>query len=889
MPSVIQVSVGDSHSTLHELTTVHLAATDEVVTLASSLREFHRFVEVAVRQCRNGGIDCKIHGLQVVGKKKGEDEDLAAVAFLASDAEDCCCTDEQFVSSTSSKGRTASTSTVGGGGEVTKKDATKVYVWGLNDKDQLGGLKGSKIKLPVFSETLAHLKPVHMAGGSKSLFVVTQEGRVFSCGEGTNGRLGLGHGNNVSLPRQVTALSQYVVKKVAVHSGGKHAMALTVDGRVFSWGEGDEGKLGHCSRLSSDKPRLIEALKSKRVRDVACGSSHSAAITSSGELYTWGCGEYGRLGHGDNITQLRPKQVRALAGQRVVQVACGSRDAQTLALTDDGLVYSWGDGDFGKLGRGGSEGCSVPQNVEKLNGAGICQIECGAQFSLALSRSGLVWTWGKGDYFRLGHGADQHVRKPTAVECLRGKKIVHVSVGALHCLAVTEAGQVFAWGDNDHGQQGNSTTTVNRKPALVHGLEGARISKVACGSSHSVAWTAPDAPLVNRHEPVLFAATKDPLGASFVVGNIASTTDAASSTGATANEAVDSNLGCGGGAASSNYGTSAVGGKKSCLRPSLSRVILSLETNSAKQQALQHVLAGLQILCAREAVVAALAPHGGGPKVSADPDEVAAAGADEEVKETSSSNVASAPPPPPPPPAMAMIPLAIPESPSDTNDSSEPEMSESISGDGGGGGGEAPASVHDVVGGAAGPLSTETTPDSEEAVVAAPATTAMATTTSARSYDGSLPHGIQPSFVLDPKAVASEKEEADERKDDQYRQQQQQQQQQQHRLAVAPLDDFTRLLIPDDARLLIDVLKLAVSGRSISRGARECLSSALSSLGASHPAIGDMLLELCVTELEDVTTDTERAKSVPQPVTQESAHPYAGTSKGEVISNFNHG
>jgi len=47
-------------------------------------------------------------------------------------------------------------------------------------------------------------------------------------------------------------------------------------------------------------------------------------------------GEYGRLGHGDNITQLRPKQVKALIGQRVVQVACGSRDAQTLALTDEG-------------------------------------------------------------------------------------------------------------------------------------------------------------------------------------------------------------------------------------------------------------------------------------------------------------------------------------------------------------------------------------------------------------------------------------------------------------------------------------------------------------------------------------------------------------------------
>lgn len=54
---------------------------------------------------------------------------------------------------------------------------------------------------------------------------------------------------------------------------------------------------------------MIETLRSKKIRDIACGSSHSAAITSSGELYTWGLGEYGRLGHGDIVTQLKPKLV----------------------------------------------------------------------------------------------------------------------------------------------------------------------------------------------------------------------------------------------------------------------------------------------------------------------------------------------------------------------------------------------------------------------------------------------------------------------------------------------------------------------------------------------------------------------------------------------------
>lgn len=77
-----------------------------------------------------------------------------------------------------------------------------------------------------------------------------------------------------------------------------------------------------CLR-NCDKPRLIEALKTKRIRDIACGSSHSAAITSSGELYSWGLGEYGRLGHGDNTTQLRPKLVRlCLSDLTSSQVQC---------------------------------------------------------------------------------------------------------------------------------------------------------------------------------------------------------------------------------------------------------------------------------------------------------------------------------------------------------------------------------------------------------------------------------------------------------------------------------------------------------------------------------------------------------------------------------------
>lgn len=144
---------------------------------------------------------------------------------------------------------------------------------------------------------------------------------------------------------------------------------------------------------SCDRPRIIDAVCGKSIVDISCGGSHSAAITSSGELYTWGKGRYGRLGHGDGEDQLFPKRVEAFQGYRVIDVACGSGDAQTLALTDDDCVWSWGDGDYGKLGRGGSDGCKVPVKIDALTSIEICTVACGSQFSVALSKTGELYTW----------------------------------------------------------------------------------------------------------------------------------------------------------------------------------------------------------------------------------------------------------------------------------------------------------------------------------------------------------------------------------------------------------------------------------------------------------------------------------------------------------------
>ncbi|KAK9875133.1 hypothetical protein WA026_005926 [Henosepilachna vigintioctopunctata] len=773
MPSSVVVSGGISINSLTELNVVHIKNHDTSVVLLSNLEKHYPLIEISIVKCRNNGIDCKVHGMSIVGVKKQDYGLKTSVSFLANDWD---LTQEPTPVATNA------------GLESNGEQSTcKVYVWGLNDKDQLGGMKGSKVKLPVYSDFLSELKPVHIAGGSKSLFIVSKEGKLYACGEGTNGRLGLGHNNNVPYPRPIPFLSQYVIKKVAVHSGGKHALALTLDGKVFSWGEGEDGKLGHGNRLNLDKPRMIEVLKSKKIREIACGSSHSAAITSNGELYTWGLGEYGRLGHGDNVTQLKPRMVKTLAGHRVVQVACGSRDAQTLALTDEGLVFSWGDGDFGKLGRGGSEGCNLPHNVERLNLLNVIQIECGAQFSLALTKAGEIWTWGKGDYFRLGHGNDQHIRKPTAIESLKDKKIIHVAVGALHCLAVTDTGQVYAWGDNDHGQQGNGSTMVNRKPALVHGFEDVHINRVACGSSHSIAWTLRDTQCNAKIEPVIFSIPKDPLGSSIL--------------GLYEGEK-----------------TTASNRKKNAT--SLSSIVMSLESNTAKQQALQHILNAIHIHQLRQLIVMALCSH-------------------TNMNNTDAKRISTP---------------DIPPDKSCTNSIIVPNNTEIALG-----GGEAPVSLTEITGINSHPATPETEENQVALMQSMTASSCSASLSSKQSRMSTSAMSVIAATLTSHAEVIGDG-------------------------GIVGLDEFTSLLTESDARLLVDLLKLAVADRVENDQAEEILSSVLITMGSNNPAICAMLLEICITELEDTVNSTLSMACSPLPVVQESSHPYVDdvTLKGHV-------
>ena len=98
--------------------------------------QYYRFIEVAIKQCRQSGIDCKIHGLSVIGRFRSDEDSAAGFSFLASDRE------EEEEENKQSVIQAVRRKTVKGLG---KDIQTHVFTWGLNDKDQLGGPKGSKV------------------------------------------------------------------------------------------------------------------------------------------------------------------------------------------------------------------------------------------------------------------------------------------------------------------------------------------------------------------------------------------------------------------------------------------------------------------------------------------------------------------------------------------------------------------------------------------------------------------------------------------------------------------------------------------------------------------------------------------------------------------------
>lgn len=225
---------------------------------------------------------------------------------------------------------------------------------------------------------LCKLKIRTLSLGAAHGLALSVGGAVWAWGSGANGRLGLGDAKGQSTMQRVELLSDVV----SVSCGWAHSAALEANGRLWMFGLNQDGQLGLGHTEDAHKPEPVTgALAGRMVRTVRTGYCHTAAVVGQrGELYTWGLGLSGQLGHGEFASVWTPRRVEALV---VAEVACGG--FHTLATTPAKHLHAWGDGSYGQLGLQAEsllEPIALPRRV-LLDGPAI-SVAAGCWHSLVL-------------------------------------------------------------------------------------------------------------------------------------------------------------------------------------------------------------------------------------------------------------------------------------------------------------------------------------------------------------------------------------------------------------------------------------------------------------------------------------------------------------------------
>jgi len=187
-----------------------------------------------------------------------------------------------------------------------------------------------------------------VACGPGFTITLTENGDVWSLGEGENRQLGLGTTGHQNKPAWVGGRDVFQEPVVLVTAGTRHTACVTSKGVLYTWGNGKHGELGD----GFQEIRLNLATQGgEPAVMVSCGTSHTVVLTEAGCVWTCGDGRFGKLGHGNDKLQLTLKLVRILEGSRPVRMSMVTSGCHhSVALTSGGQVFTWGRAKFGSLG-----------------------------------------------------------------------------------------------------------------------------------------------------------------------------------------------------------------------------------------------------------------------------------------------------------------------------------------------------------------------------------------------------------------------------------------------------------------------------------------------------------------------------------------------------------
>lgn len=315
--------------------------------------------------------------------------------------------------------------------------------------------------------------------------------QVFSFGKADHGKLGLGDTQlNRLLPTLVDSLVGEDVVKIA--SMSTYCMALTSIGVVFLWGTGGSTGAAVAAPRGDFLPQPLQFLPiHAKVRDISCGLGHALFLEQNGRVYSWGNGGNGRLGHGDSQDRAEACLLDSLFDEDIVRVQCGA--SHSLALTRQGRVYTWGKNSQGQCGLGNMEDVFKPQLLKRLQDQVVVQLTAGWEHSIALTHEGKMYSWGSGykDTRRgivppvLGLGHSECRPQPELISSIEGIRIVAVASGWDHCMALDYQGKLLSWGSGQNGKLGHGNEENIAIPCYISALEDVKVESFSAGCEHS--------------------------------------------------------------------------------------------------------------------------------------------------------------------------------------------------------------------------------------------------------------------------------------------------------------------------------------------------------------------------------------------------------------------
>ncbi|XP_022143439.1 uncharacterized protein LOC111013314 isoform X2 [Momordica charantia] len=351
--------------------------------------------------------------------------------------------------------------------------------------------------LPKLLESTRMLDVQSVSLGGKHAALVTKHGEVFCWGEGKGGRLG--HKINMDLdhPKLVDSLGRIAAKSVAC--GEYQTCALTSAGEVYTWGDGRFGADFECEQKIRSQwlpQKLSGPLNGVSISNVACGEWHTAVVSACGRLFTYGDGTFGALGHGNLTSLSQPKEVESLNGLWVKSVACGSW--HTAAIVDImidrfkfksavGKLFTWGDGDKGRLGHADNACKLLPTCVAPLVDYDFVQVSCGRMLTAGLTNLGRVYTMGSSVHGQLGNPGSKDASITLVEGKLKEEFVRAISSGSFHIAALTSTGHVYTWGKGAYGQLGLGDPDDRNLPTFVEALGDQQVESIACGSNFTAA------------------------------------------------------------------------------------------------------------------------------------------------------------------------------------------------------------------------------------------------------------------------------------------------------------------------------------------------------------------------------------------------------------------